>query len=154
MRKIFNRLIPVIIVLSILTAVGSYFHQQQKNAVNFESLVIKTAKGESYNFIIEIAKTREERAKGLMFRKSLEDDHGMLFKMGSFKVQHFWMKDTFIPLDIIFITPEGKIKKIHKNAKPESLNDISSDVPVSAVLEINGGLSSKLGISKGDRVIH
>ena len=106
-------------------------------------------------FHIEIAQTAREHAKGLMNRSSLAKDAGMLFVFGTEEQQEFWMKDTLIPLDILFLARDGKIHHIHRMAKPLDKDSlITSERPVKAVLEINGGLSDMLGISEGDKVIH
>jgi uncharacterized membrane protein (UPF0127 family) len=78
----------------------------------------------------------------------------MLFEMGQEAITSFWMKNTLIPLDMLFIAKNGEIKTIHENAEPKSLTGISSEVPVYAVLEINGGRAKALGIKRGDQVIH
>ena len=89
-----------------------------------------------------------------MFREHMDPDHGMLFEMDGTAITQFWMKNTLIPLDMLFIAPDGTIKTIHENAVPKSLDSISSEVPVSAVLELNGGRAQALGIAAGDKVIY
>ncbi|MFH1157838.1 MAG: DUF192 domain-containing protein [Pseudomonadota bacterium] len=120
----------------------------------FEKLAIESKDGGRHAFWIEIADTREEGETGLMFREHMEPDRGMLFELGRTGVVRFWMKNTLIPLDMLFIAPDGTIRKIHENAEPKSLKSISSEVSVSAVLEINGGRAKALGLSAGDRVVH
>lgn len=102
----------------------------------------------------EIARTPSEQARGLMNRTELAPDTGMLFVFENSAIRHFWMKNTLIPLDMIFIGKTGKIQHIHPMAKPLSLQQISSVYPVSAVLEIKGGLSNELGIVEGSRVFY
>lgn len=119
-----------------------------------ESLVIETKAGEQHEFSIEIADTPSEQEKGLMFRTSMAPDHGMLFEFPTIAPISFWMKDTLIPLDIIFIEADGKIVKVHANATPKSLAQIASDAPVRAVLELNGGRAAELGIGPGGMVRH
>lgn len=87
-----------------------------------------------------------------MFVRDLPAGEGMLFPQGSPQVAHFWMKNTYIPLDMIFVGGNGRIAKIIANARPFSLDVLSSDVPVIAVLEIRGGEAKRLGIGVGDRV--
>jgi uncharacterized membrane protein (UPF0127 family) len=118
-----------------------------------ETLVIQSKSGK-HTFQVEIAATPVAQEIGLMYREHLEPDHGMLFEMEKERITAFWMKNTLIPLDMLFIAQDGTIKGIHENATPKSLESISSEVPVSGVLEINGGLAKKLGIAVGDRVIH
>ena len=115
-------------------------------------LTIKTAKGER-KFSIEIARTSQEQARGLMFRESLPADGGMIFPMIPPRYASFWMKNTLIPLDMIFIRSDGTIARIEPETVPQTLEPVSSGEPVAAVLEIDGGLSAKLGIAEGDTVI-
>jgi uncharacterized membrane protein (UPF0127 family) len=103
-------------------------------------------------FSVEIADTEAAREKGLMFRKSLPPGQGMLFDFHREAPVGFWMKNTYIPLDMIFIRANGRIANIAENAKPLSEAVIPSDGPVLAVLEVAGGTARKLGIVPGDRV--
>ena len=120
----------------------------------FEKLVIESKNGVKHVFQIEIANTPQAWERGLMFREHLDPNQGMLFELGRTGVVSLWMKNTLIPLDMVFISPDGTIVKIHENAEPKSLKSISSEVAVSAVLEINGGRTKALGISARDKVIH
>lgn len=88
---------------------------------------------------------------GLMFRRSLARNRGMIFPMGEPRMAAFWMKNTLIPLDIIFIRSDGRIARIAR-AKPLDLTSVPSGEPVTAVLEIRGGRAAQLGIRRGDRV--
>ena len=115
---------------------------------------VVTQAGGRYAFHVEIADTPETRARGLMYRSRLADDAGMLFLFDALEVQTFWMKNTEIALDMLFLAPDGEILSLHENATPFSLRTISSGVPASAVLEIVGGTSARLGIRVGDRVEH
>ncbi len=142
-----QKLIAVTFVVGIIFAIAIGFY------MNSASVVIETSEGITYNFDVEIAKDSKKRAEGLMFRESMPSNKGMLFKFEDDKVRIFWMKNTLISLDIMFIDKEGRIKKIHKMASPESLMPISSDIPVSYVLEINGGLTDKLKIKEDDIVL-
>ena len=116
-------------------------------------LVIHTATGD-HAFNVEVVDTPETRAKGLMFRQSLADDAGMLFDFGREQPTAFWMQNTFIPLDMIFIAADGEVKTIHVNAVPHDTTSIPSGVPVQFVLEIPGGRSKEIGLAPGDRVEH
>lgn len=116
-------------------------------------LTIETAQGPRV-FNIEIARFPEEQKQGLMNRKSLPADSGMLFLFADEVQRAFWMKNTLIPLDMLFIAKDGEIHHIHHNAKPLDETRITSERPAMAVLEINGGLSESLGITQGDKVIH
>ncbi|MFK7840427.1 MAG: DUF192 domain-containing protein, partial [Bdellovibrionales bacterium] len=103
---------------------------------------------------IELALTPEQQAKGLMFRAEIPNDYGMLFVFNEEAPRSFWMKNTLIPLDIIFVKRNGEILHIHENAVPLDLTPIRSDGNAYAVLEINGGLSKTLGLNSGDKIDH
>jgi uncharacterized membrane protein (UPF0127 family) len=120
---------------------------------SLEKLTIMTAGGEKV-FQVEVMRTMDERARGLMFRRYLPADRGMLFDFAVEAQVAMWMKDTFIPLDMLFIRKDGTISQIAENTEPHSTRTISSTDPVYAVLEINGGLSAKLGLKPGDRIVH
>lgn len=104
-------------------------------------------------FTVEIARTSMEQAKGLMFRTELADNAGMIFPFPEPKVASFWMKNTVIPLDIIFIRKNGTIESIAENTIPYSTEPVSAGEPVVSVLELRGGLTYELGIKAGDRVV-
>jgi uncharacterized protein len=116
-------------------------------------LTIETGRG-PLEFRVELAATPAERARGLMFREALADDHGMLFDFGDPQPVTMWMRNTFIPLDIIFIKADGRISRIARDAQPLSDKVIDSGEPVSAVLELRGGVTAEQGIQPGDRVVH
>lgn len=118
------------------------------------ALSIETASGRRYRFTVEVARTAPEMAQGLMYREKMADEAGMLFVYVHEQPATFWMKNTLIPLDILFLGGDGQIRHIHPQAKPLSLDSISSGVAVKAVLELNGGLAAKLGIRIGDHVVH
>jgi uncharacterized protein len=103
-------------------------------------------------FAVEIASNDEERARGLMFRKELPEGRGMLFDFYRDRPVKFWMHNTYIPLDMIFIRGDGSILSIAENTKPLSDDLIPSGGPVRAVLEVIGGTAHKLGIAPGDQV--
>ena len=117
------------------------------------SLVIVTANRE-IKFDVDMATTDAERQHGLMFRKQLGAYEGMLFDFFQEMPVSFWMKNTLIPLDMVFIAGDGTIKHVHANAVPMSTDTIPSGYPVRAVLEINGGSAALLGIKPGDKVKH
>ena len=105
-------------------------------------------------FSIELAVSDEDRARGLMFRRELPDGQGMLFDFGRDQDVAMWMKNTLIPLDMMFITADGRIRRIAENTEPMSTRIIPSGGPVRAVLEVIGGTAKKYGIAAGDRVAH
>jgi uncharacterized membrane protein (UPF0127 family) len=110
--------------------------------------------GRKTNMTAEMATTPEQQKQGLMFRKSLAKDRGMLFIFEKEDVIQMWMKNTEIPLDMIFIDKNGVAKKIVKNTTPHSLKTISSDIDVIAVLEINAMMSDEMSINIGDKISH
>ncbi|ADG10172.1 protein of unknown function DUF192 [Caulobacter segnis ATCC 21756] len=118
-----------------------------------EAVEVITSRGRA-RFQVEIAVTQAEQAKGLMFRKSLAPDRGMLFTYKRPQPAAYWMKNTLIPLDIIYIQPDGRILSIVRNARPHDETPLPSGGLVLGVLEIAGGRAAQLGILPGDRVLH
>ncbi|HWU93068.1 MAG TPA: DUF192 domain-containing protein [Sphingomicrobium sp.] len=114
-------------------------------------LTIHSANGD-HRFTVEVAATPQEQETGLMFRRSVAPNHGMIFPYDPPVVASFWMKNTLVPLDIVFIGVDHRIAYVAANAKPLSLDSISGGVDVSGVLELRGGRAAELGITKGDRV--
>ncbi len=115
--------------------------------------MLKTATGD-HNFTIEVATTQQEQALGLMFRRSLPENAGMLFLYDPPQPAAMWMKNTLIPLDMVFIAPDGRVLRIESNAEPLSTTVIPSEGDISAVLELNGGEADKIGLRRGDKVIY
>ncbi|MGE6699235.1 DUF192 domain-containing protein [Hyphomonas sp. NPDC076900] len=109
---------------------------------------------ETHAFTVEMAVTPEEIQQGLMFRQELAPDAGMLFDFGMTRQASMWMKNTLIPLDMLFILEDGRVIAIARNAQPGSLRSIGPGVAVRAVLEIPGGRAKELGIEPGDTVVH
>jgi uncharacterized protein len=118
-----------------------------------EALRIVTATG-THDFQVEIARDEASRARGLMDRRFMPADHGMLFEFEREAPEAFWMKDTYIPLDMIFISRAGVVTNIVANAEPLSERAIPSGPPCMAVLELNGGAAARIGLKAGDRVRH
>jgi uncharacterized membrane protein (UPF0127 family) len=116
-----------------------------------EPLTIHSANGD-HRFTVELARTADQQETGLMFRRSLPANRGMIFPYDPPVPASFWMKNTLIPLDMIFIRADGRIARIAANTVPESLDPVPAGEPVAAVLEIRGGRSAELGIREGDRV--
>ena len=106
-----------------------------------------------HRFTVEVAATAKEQNDGLMYRRSLAPDRGMIFPYDPPQSVAFWMKNTLIPLDMIFIRKDGTIARIAANTVPLSVDTVPSGEPVAAVLEIAGGRAAELGIKEGDRVI-
>ena len=116
-------------------------------------LVIVTGKGPQ-RLKVELADNDTSRARGMMFRTSMAPDAGMLFDFGQEQAASFWMRNTLIPLDMLSVKADGTILNIHQRAIPRDETGIGSAGPVRAVLELNGGTVSRLGIKPGDKVRH
>jgi len=135
------------IVLGVILAVGA------ARAIEQQVVEIATRTG-VHVFSIELATTEEERARGLMYRQQLPEEHGMLFDFEREEPVAMWMHDTYIPLDMIFIRGDGRILRIAERTQPLSDRIIPSGGPVRAVLEVAGGTAKRLGIAPGDRIGH
>lgn len=122
-------------------------------AQGIEPLRIDGASG-SHAFSVEVMRSDAERAKGLMFRRYMPPDRGMIFDFMVSEPVAMWMQNTYIPLDMLFIRKDGVIARIEERTEPLSTRTIPSGEPVLAVLELNGGTAEKLGIKAGDRVVH
>jgi uncharacterized membrane protein (UPF0127 family) len=116
-------------------------------------LTIISATG-PHRFKVELAETPAQMTQGLMFRTSLAPDAGMLFEYHEPTAATMWMRNTLIPLDMLFVDAQGRIVNIHERAVPQSLDVIAAAAPVRAVIELNGGTASRLGIAPGDQVVH
>ncbi len=119
-----------------------------------DKLVIRTADGKSHPFNIELATTPTERAQGLMFRRSMAANAGMLFDFGRSEPVAMWMENTLIPLDMLFIAADGRVVNIAQRAVPMDRTPIPSKGAVKGVLELPGGTVAKLGLKPGDVVQH
>lgn len=135
--------VPVLtLLLVLLSAPGAW-------AQDLVPLTVTTEDGTEHLFQVEIAATPDERGRGLMFREELADDHGMLFVFPRRERIAMWMRNTKIPLDMLFITDDGRISQIHERAVPYSEATVSSRRRVRYVLELAGGTADRLGIEKG-----
>jgi uncharacterized membrane protein (UPF0127 family) len=117
------------------------------------ALTIVSATG-PHRFTVEVAETPAQMEQGLMFRKTMPPDAGMLFDYKTPTLATMWMRNTLIPLDMLFVDAQGRIVNIQERAVPQSLDVISAAAPVRAVIELNGGTAARLGIAPGDRVQH
>lgn len=122
-------------------------------ALPVDTILLETGSSQ-FQFEVEVADDEGERSQGLMFRQELAENAGMLFLYPNERQVSFWMKNTLLPLDMIFIRSDGTIAEIVENAPPLSEETIRSNEPIVAVLEINGGTTRKLGIRIGDRIRH
>ena len=139
--------VPACVALWAFAAVAASASRPLQHSV----LVVDTPQGPA-RFVVEIAADNASRMKGLMFRKEMPPDSGMLFEFPDDHFRSFWMKNTILPLDMLFIRADGKISSIAENTKPYSLDVVTSREPVRAVLEINAGRSAALGITAGEKV--
>jgi uncharacterized membrane protein (UPF0127 family) len=117
-----------------------------------DKVTIETRSGQRYPFTVEWAVTPDQRAQGLMFRTQMAEDHGMIFDFGVESPQSFWMKNTPLSLDMIFIHADGTIYRIEQRTTPFSEDVVPSGAPVRYVMEVLGGVTRKLGIQAGDRL--
>jgi uncharacterized protein len=140
-------------VVAFLCAVALPIVGGSSRAAELQPLEITTKSGVRV-FAVEMASTPQEQEKGLMFRRELPEGQGMLFDFHQEQPTSFWMKNTYIPLDMIFIRGDGRILRIAENTVPLSEALVPSGGPVRAVLEVIGGTAKKLGIAPGDRVAH
>ncbi|MBB3591394.1 hypothetical protein FHX08_001738 [Rhizobium sp. BK529] len=126
---------------------------QQDMHFNREPLIIQTAAGRMLHFSVEIAATDDQRAHGLMFRKAMAEDAGMIFDFGISRRVTMWMENTVLPLDMLFADDRGVITHIKEDATPFSRDIIDSMGEVRYVVELNAGIARKLNIRPGDRIV-
>lgn len=145
------------VVLSVTLLCASFAFparaQPQPTLPQSDLVIVTSGKGPQ-RFTVELADNDQSRSRGMMFRQSMAPDAGMLFDFRQEQMASFWMRNTLIPLDMIFIRADGTILNIHQRAIPRDETGINSAGPVRAVLEVNGGTASRLGIKAGDRVQH
>lgn len=149
-----RRSVPLVLGALVLAAAATLARAAPPAVTFEESTLTIDAAHDSFEFQVEMAVTPAQRAQGLMFRESLDEDRGMLFDFGRPQHASMWMRNTYVPLDMLFIDAEGRITQIAANTQPLSDRVIASREPVRAVLELRGGVAAKLGIEPGDRVIH
>jgi len=117
-------------------------------------LSIVTYDGTRHDYLVELAVTPEQQQKGLMNRTSMPENEGMLFMFEGEAERSFWMKNTLIPLDLIFIKKDGTVMHIHENSVPQDLTSMKSHGPAAAVLELNAGQVAKMNLFEDDKVHH
>jgi uncharacterized membrane protein (UPF0127 family) len=147
--SVLRRFRPGLPALGFLVLVAGAVYAQA-----LETLSIVTQSGQKQTFRVEVARNDADRAQGLMFRRSMPADQGMLFDFARVEPVSMWMQNTYLPLDMLFIRPDGTIARIAANTEPLSTRTIPSGEPVLAVLELNAGTAARLGIKPGDRVEH
>jgi uncharacterized membrane protein (UPF0127 family) len=146
-----GRLMPSLVTL--FAVLAFLFDAPVAEAASVQPLEIATKSG-VHVFSVEMATTEEEKQTGLMWRKELPDGKGMLFDFSPEQQISMWMKNTYIPLDMIFIRADGRILRIAENTEPLSTKIISSGGLAKGVLEVIAGTAQKYGIQPGDRVAH
>jgi hypothetical protein len=135
----------------LIASAGATAHAQLETFPKAE-LTIVGASG-PHKFTVEVATSPGQMEQGLMFRQSLAPDAGMIFDYRAPSMAAMWMKNTLIPLDMLFVDQRGRIINIHERAVPGSLDPIAAAAPARAVIELNGGTAARLGLKAGDRVI-
>lgn len=138
----------------LLALAWSFGPANAQDAMPVGPLVIETGEGGSHAFTVELAATDEHRATGLMFRREMAADAGMIFDYGRDRRASMWMRNTYLPLDMLFIKANGRIESIKARTVPLSETSIRSKGKVRAVLELNAGTTSRLSIKPGDLVRH
>lgn len=153
-RRLASALLALVWLVLPLAATAQTPQGEPQPTLPIEDLWIETERGARYHFDVEMATTPQQQSMGLMFREEMATDAGMLFVFPEPRPASFWMRNTLIPLDMLFIDAGGRIVNIHERTEPLSETSRPSDGPVRGVLEINGGLSQVLGIASGDQVMH
>ena len=148
-----RRVVGALLAIAWLSALGGWADPAADEAFPRSALQIHSRSGPNW-FNIRIADTEAHRELGLMFATHLPSDEGMLFPEDKPRIMTMWMKNTLIPLDMLFIDTHGRIVCLLANAKPESLDLLTCDKPVKAVLEIGGGEAQRRGVKVGDTVTH
>lgn len=143
------------VVISAALSASSLAAEVDDLDASFEKdvLIIETADSGCFKFDIYLAVTREQQQRGLMFVRKLGEFSGMLFPYREAGIHAMWMKNTYIPLDILFARADGSVSSIQANTEPLSLKSLSAIEPISYVLELNAGIAAKLGIDQGSRLL-
>ena len=149
----FTRRAVLLLVFLFATGMPGGAAEPQFQQFATAKLTIVSADGR-HDFAVELAETPAQQEQGLMFRHSLAPDAGMLFDFKEPTVATMWMRNTLIPLDMLFVDQHGRIVNIAQRAVPESDATIAAAAPVRAVIELNGGTAERLGIKPGDRVLY
>jgi uncharacterized membrane protein (UPF0127 family) len=145
-----GRLLRLLAAFTLIGGIGV-----AKASIVFEEMPLAIeAKSGRFEFVVEVAASPEQRGRGLMFREELAEDRGMLFDFGKLQRASMWMRNTYVPLDMLFIAADGRITQIVTDTPPLSDVVIASREPVRAVLELRAGVTTELGIAPGDRIVH
>lgn len=145
------------LIAVVLVAAPMVYTQAQTQAqtpeATLEQLEIVTASG-THRFSVEVMRTDEQRARGLMHRRFMPEDRGMLFDFKREEPVSMWMKNTYLSLDMVFIDKTGRVVNVAENTEPLSERIIPSAAPVLAVLEVNAGTARRIGLKAGDHLRH
>ncbi len=144
---------PFVLTLLLLFSLVPGRILADEDSPRLDQLTIVTATG-AHPFLVEVMRTEEQRERGLMFRRAMPPDHGMLFDFKTERPVDMWMKNTYLPLDMIFISRSGKVVGLAENAEPLSERIISSGAPAYSVLEVNAGAAARIGLKIGDVIKH
>jgi uncharacterized protein len=142
-----------LVAAAIAASLFAFSAEAQLQRFATSELTIVSATG-PHRFTVEVAETPAQMEQGLMFRRTMAPDAGMLFIYYTPTIATMWMRNTLIPLDMLFVDRQGRIVNIHERAVPRTLDVIAAEAPVRAVIELNGGTAARLGIAPGDRVQH
>jgi uncharacterized protein len=149
----FSRAAFIVALLSLTLSLGMTGTSMSQATMRTEQLTLVTATGE-HKFTIEIAESGADKARGLMFRRTMADDAGMLFPYEPPQEATMWMKNTYLSLDMVFIRADGVVHRIEAGTEPFSEAVITSGGDVAAVLELKAGISQKIGLKPGDRALN
>ena len=153
LERLLRRILAAALVVGAFAMLPGVAHAQNAPAGGLEPLTIVTSSGR-HAFQVEVMRTPDQRARGLMHRQFLPADRGMLFDFKQVEPVAMWMQNTYISLDMLFIRADGTVARIAERAEPLSTRTIPSGEPVLSVLEVNAGTAEKLGIKPGDKVEH
>lgn len=152
-ERLLRGVFAAVLVVGAFATLSEPAWAQNAPASGMEPLTIVTSSGR-HAFQVEVMRTPDQRARGLMHRQFMPADRGMLFDFKQVEPVAMWMQNTYISLDMVFIRADGTVARIAERAEPLSTRTIPSGEPVLSVLEINGGIAEKLGIKPGDKVEH
>lgn len=145
-------LIAGLVAVGILALVMQYTGGDRRPLFASSEITITRADGERFLLPVEVADTANEKNYGLMFKSSMPRDEGMIFVYDPPERVSYWMKNTLIPLDILFVRADGRIARIVANAQPNDLSPIDSLIPVAVVVEVNAGVVQEYGLQAGDKI--
>jgi uncharacterized protein len=151
LRRMITRRVLLPLLLAVAAGLFPTFSEAQLQRFATSELTIISKTG-PHRFTVEVAQTPAQMEQGLMFRRTLADDAGMLFDFKQPTMATMWMRNTLIPLDMLFVDAQGRVVNIHERAVPESDNVIAAAAPVRYVIELNGGTAARLGLAPGDKV--